>query len=368
MLLRTDAHTQRVWVLGNGQLGDMLAHAGQAINVEVKPIGVDAEALPKLEATDWVTAEQELWPDTPATRQLSTHDRFINHHVFGEIADRLTQKQRIDSLGLSTARWCAVESGMSAEDLFAQLGERVLLKRRTGGYDGKGQHWLIHGGEASEQAIPEGWHGECIAEAGIDFDEEVSLVAARDAKGAIYTYPLALNKHVNGVLSATLAGLPRLEAYHQQAEHMLGSLLAAFDYQGVMAMECFRVGDRLLINELAPRVHNSGHWTQAGASIDQFSMHLRAICGLPMSQPCLKAPTVMINLLGTEYNPQWLSVPGAELYWYRKTPRPGRKLGHINLASHSRDQIIEGLQVLASTLPTWYEAPIEWAIDALVNG
>jgi len=132
-----------------------------------------------------------------------------------------------------------------------------------------------------------------------------------------------------------------------------------------MAMECFVVGDNLLINELAPRVHNSGHWTQNGASISQFELHLRAILGLPLPKPDVFCPAVMINLIGTDYNLNWLSVNLAHLHWYEKEVRVGRKVGHINLTHQHRPELIEALGQLSTLLPTEYSQPITWAMQKL---
>ncbi|WP_285143253.1 ATP-grasp domain-containing protein, partial [Serratia ureilytica] len=132
----------------------------------------------------------------------------------------------------------------------------------------------------------------------------------------------------------------------QQAEQMLAAILNELNYVGVMAMECFIVGDRLLINELAPRVHNSGHWTQNGASISQFELHLRAILGLPLPQPVVSTPSVMVNLIGTAVNEQWLSLPLVHLHWYEKEVRPGRKVGHLNLNDPSAADLRQALQAL----------------------
>ncbi|MCT7655757.1 ATP-grasp domain-containing protein [Oceanimonas sp. NS1] len=173
----------------------------------------------------------------------------MNLNTFPILADRYTQKSLIDKLGLATAPWQLVQSDTSAEDLHNVLGERVLLKRRTGGYDGRGQHWLR---EPGRDAIPDDWHEQAIAEQAIDFDEEASIVGMRGADGQCYFYPLTLNLHVNGILLGSVSPLARLAHLQQEAERMLGTLMNDLDYVGVMAMECFRVGDHLLINELAP--------------------------------------------------------------------------------------------------------------------
>ena len=348
---------KKVWVLGAGQLGAMLRHAGMPLDIDVTPVALDSQQAPAVSSDDIIAPEIEHWPDSPATRALASHPNFVNRPVFGRLADRLSQKTLMDTLGLATAPWLPVEAATTSDELYRTISDRVLLKRRIGGYDGKGQHWL----RQSEQGdIPADWRGAAIAESAIDFDEEVSLVGMRDRSGQSSFYPLALNLHTSGILAASIAPLARLAPLQAQAESKLGALLDELDYVGVMAMECFRVGDRLLINELAPRVHNSGHWTQAGASVSQFESHLRAICNLPLVTPATRGITVMINLLGIERDDRWLAIPEAELYWYGKEVRPGRKLGHLNLCAPSTAAMQAALLRLQPLLPTSYIEVLDW--------
>lgn len=354
--------SQRIWVLGAGQLGAMLKHAGMPLALDVRPVDIDEASAPDLSATDLVTAEREQWPSTLVTKTLAQHPQFINQSVFGRLADRKTQKELIDSLGLATAPWRNVANNISSNELRDQLGDRVLLKRRTGGYDGRGQHWI----RTDDDQVPDDWQGEAIAEQAINFDEEVSLVGVRNAQSEFVFYPLTLNLHLNGILYSSIAPLARLSDLQTQAEKMLGSLLNALNYVGVMAMETFRVGDKLLINELAPRVHNSGHWTQAGASISQFEYHLRAIANMPTPAPQIIGQNVMINLIGTDYNPEWRNLPCARVYWYGKEVRPGRKVGHINLVSNNLTELRETLILLGDLLPEkFYAEAIEWSLNSL---
>lgn len=354
--------SQRIWVLGAGQLGAMLQHAGMPLALDVRPVDINESTAPALADHDLVTAEREQWPETLVTHTLAQHPRFINQNVFGRLADRKTQKELIDSLGIATAPWRNVANDISANELRDQLGDAVLLKRRTGGYDGKGQHWL----RTDEDEVPEDWQGEAIAEQAIVFDEEISIVGVRNQQGECVFYPLTLNLHLTGILYASVAPLARLQHLQTQAEAMLSKILNALDYVGVMAMETFRVEDQLLINELAPRVHNSGHWTQAGASISQFEYHLRAIAGMATPQAQIIGQNVMINLIGTDYNPLWRNLPCARVYWYGKEVRPGRKVGHINLVSNNLTDLRETLVLLGDLLPsTYYSDAIDWSLKAL---
>ena len=350
----------KLWVLGNGQLGAMLKRAAESLNVEAQLVGIDAgdssQLLPLAEP-DVVTAESEHWPDSAVTKQLFQHPNFRSRRAFTEIADRLTEKQLFDKLGLATAPWLALGQHTSVSDVFAALGRHVVLKRRSGGYDGKCQQWLR---ESNHDTVAEGWRGQAIAEQAIAFDEEVSLIGARSACGELVFYPLSLNLHQAGILLASIAPLPRLQQYQSQAESMLAKLMNELDYIGVLTMECFRVGDQLMINEVAPRVHNSGHWTMDGATASQFELHVRAVMGLPVTQPRVNNISVMVNILGLEWEPRWLSVPNATVYWYDKKVLPGRKLGHINLSITDSTQLEDSLLALKGLLSERYEPMFEW--------
>ncbi|CUY61345.1 TPA: 5-(carboxyamino)imidazole ribonucleotide synthase [Serratia marcescens] len=351
-----------VCVLGNGQLGRMLRQAGEPLGIAVYPVGIDAEPEAVPYQNSVITAEIERWPETALTRELATHSAFVNRDIFPRLADRLTQKQLLDQLGLATAPWQLLASAAEWPQVFASLGELAIVKRRVGGYDGRGQ-WRLRPGQEAE--LPADAYGECIVEQGINFSGEVSLVGARGHDGRSVFYPLTHNLHEDGILRTSVALPQPNPALQQQAEQMLAAILNELNYVGVMAMECFIVGDRLLINELAPRVHNSGHWTQNGASISQFELHLRAILGLPLPQPVMSTPSVMVNLIGTAVNEQWLSLPLVHLHWYEKEVRPGRKVGHLNLNDPSAADLRQALQALAPLLPGEYQSGLAWAQQKL---
>ncbi|MBH2896541.1 5-(carboxyamino)imidazole ribonucleotide synthase [Serratia ureilytica] len=351
-----------VCVLGNGQLGRMLRQAGEPLGIAVYPVGIDAEPEAVPYQNSVITAEIERWPETALTRELATHSAFVNRDIFPRLADRLTQKQLLDQLGLATAPWQLLASAAEWPQVFAALGELAIIKRRVGGYDGRGQ-WRLRPGQEAE--LPADAYGECIVEQGINFSGEVSLVGARAHDGRSVFYPLTHNLHEDGILRTSVALPQPNPALQQQAEQMLAAILNELNYVGVMAMECFIVGDRLLINELAPRVHNRGHWTQNGASISQFELHLRAILGLPLPQPVVSTPSVMVNLIGTAVNEQWLSLPLVHLHWYEKEVRPGRKVGHLNLNAPSAADLRQALQALAPLLPGEYQSGLAWAQQKL---
>ncbi|EKN4690157.1 5-(carboxyamino)imidazole ribonucleotide synthase [Yersinia ruckeri] len=351
-----------VCVLGNGQLGRMLRQAGEPLGITVYPVGLDAEpeAVPYQHSV--ITAEIERWPETALTRELATHNAFANRDIFPRLADRLTQKQLLDSLNLATAPWQLLSNTEQWPQVFDLLGELAIVKRRIGGYDGRGQ-WRLRPGD--QQSLPVDAYGACIVEQGINFSGEVSLIGARNQQGETVFYPLTHNLHEEGILRIS-AVLPQPDTRLQsQAEKMLSTIMDKLDYVGVMAMECFIVGDNLLINELAPRVHNSGHWTQNGASISQFELHLRAILDLPLPKPVVNTPSVMVNLIGTAVNLAWLSQPLVHLHWYEKEVRDGRKVGHLNINDPSSERLTQTLTALSGLLPDEYQSGLRWAQQKL---
>ncbi|ELY2736439.1 5-(carboxyamino)imidazole ribonucleotide synthase [Cronobacter dublinensis] len=349
---------KQVCVLGNGQLGRMLRQAGEPLGIRVWPVGLDADPQAVPFAQSVITAEIERWPETALTRELARHNAFVNRDVFPLIADRLTQKQLLDKLDLPTAPWQLLADRSEWPQVFSRLGELAIVKRRTGGYDGRGQ-WRLR--ESDADTLPDECYGECIVEQGIHFSGEVSLVGARGHDGSAVFYPLTHNLHQDGILRTSVA-FPQASATQQkQAETMLRAIMDELNYVGVMAMECFVTPQGLLINELAPRVHNSGHWTQNGASISQFELHLRAITGLPLPQPVVSSPSVMVNLIGSDLNYDWLKLPLVHLHWYDKEVREGRKVGHLNLSDNDPALIDATLEALAPLLPPEYASGIAWA-------
>lgn len=352
-----------VCVLGNGQLGRMLKQAGEPLGVHVFPVGLDVDPTTIPYQQSVITAEIERWPDTPFTQILANHSHFINRDIFPIIADRLTQKQLFDELGLPTAKWSLLEDPQNWSKLFAELGELLIVKRRTGGYDGRGQ-WRIT--NQCDITVPDDIYHNAIVEQAIAFEKEISLVGARNGKGETVFYPLTNNLHQEGILKMSVAIPNQYPILQAKAEKMLKSIMDKLNYIGVMAMECFVIGDNLLINELAPRVHNSGHWTQNGASISQFELHLRAILALPLPQPNVFAPAVMINLVGTQLNLNWLSIDLVHLHWYEKEVRAGRKVGHLNLTHNQPEKLKHTLSLLTPLLPDEYQSSIEWAKKQLL--
>ncbi|NIF23083.1 5-(carboxyamino)imidazole ribonucleotide synthase [Candidatus Pantoea multigeneris] len=351
-----------VCVLGNGQLGRMLRQAAEPLGIQVYPVGIDAEPESLPIAQSVITAEVERWPETALTRELANHPAFVNRDIFPRLADRLTQKQLLDQLNLATAPWQLLADKAEWPQVFSTLGELAIVKRRTGGYDGRGQ-WRLRANETD--TLPDECYGECIVEQGINFLGEVSLVGARGHDGSTVFYPLTHNLHQEGILRTSVAFAQADAAQQAQAESMLSAIMHELNYVGVMAMECFITPEGLLINELAPRVHNSGHWTQNGASVSQFELHLRAVLGLALPQPVVAATSVMVNLIGTDVNYDWLAQPLVHLHWYEKEVRPGRKVGHLNLSDSDHPRLAAALNALVPQLPQEYASGIAWAVEKL---
>jgi 5-(carboxyamino)imidazole ribonucleotide synthase len=215
------------------------------------------------------------------------------------------------------------------------IGLPAVLKTRRFGYDGKGQA-IIRDGDDPDQIWEDLATKSAILEAFIPFEREISVIAARSASGHVECFDVTENEHNDHILKISRAPAAISEALAAEARTIAERIANALDYVGVLAVEMFVVqaddGPKVLVNEIAPRVHNSGHWTLDGASVSQFEQHIRAIAGWPLGKPVRHGPVVMTNLIGDEINgyEQWLTVPGATVHLYGKgSPRPGRKMGHV---------------------------------------
>lgn len=337
-----------ILVLGGGQLGLMMAEAAARYGIAVdrydpegdrllpgtSDLGVPADA-DTLARYDAVTVEREAFPDTGPGRELADSDRCVARGALSVIPDRFTQKSMLDDLGIATAPWRALDN---EGDLAAALSDwgPVVVKARSGGYDGRGM-WFAD--DASHDVPEAAIAGKAIIEQKIPFSRELSVVGARNAAGDTVFYPLVRNWHVNGILCLTLAPACAVsDALQAEAEQALGQIMQRLDYTGVMAVEFFQHGEHLLVNEIAPRVHNSGHWSQEGADVSQFELHVRAISGLPLSTPQCGPFNAMVNLIGVEFSEVWLNRAGT-VHWYGKSVRPGRKVGHVNLVAGSAEDL-----------------------------
>ncbi len=352
--------TKPIYVLGDGQLGNMLLEAGVRLGLSVVPMAIDQDCeIPK---NAIITAEREHWTANALIDRVTSHPGWINAATFVEIPDRRQQKALLDKLGLPTSPWCVTSSTTALESLQDKLGSKFLLKSARDGYDGKGQ-WR-YTGQADAQ-LPE-WKEAAIAEQFIDFETEVSIVGARSPSGQFAFYELTENFHDDGILQLSIKSEGKFAEFQRKAEDYLSRLMESLDYTGVMAIEFFVTREGLMINEIAPRVHNSGHWTQAGASISQFELHLRAICDLPLPTIAQSGCSLMVNLIGAAFDPRWYAAEGARVHWYGKEVRPGRKLGHLNFHHSDPKRVAQWLEELP--LDERYQSNVESVLSRLRVG
>ncbi|MGL4551173.1 MAG: 5-(carboxyamino)imidazole ribonucleotide synthase [Gemmataceae bacterium] len=341
----------RVGVLGGGQLGRMLALAGYPLGLrfrfldpapespveELADLVVgrfdDLDVLGRFpDGLDAITYEFENVPVEPA-RHLARHVPVYPPVAALEVSqDRLAEKTLFNALGMATAPFAAVESLDDLRHAASTIGLPAILKTRRLGYDGKGQ--LTLRAPADVETAWQALRGvPLILEGFVPFERELSQIAARGRDGAVAFYPLVENHHAGGILRLSLAPAPDLtEALTAAAQAFLRRLMERLDYVGVLTVEFFQKGGELIANEMAPRVHNSGHWTIEGARTSQFENHLRAVLGWPLGPADAVGHSAMVNLIGTlPPTADVLAVPGAHLHLYGKSPRPGRKVGHITV-------------------------------------
>jgi 5-(carboxyamino)imidazole ribonucleotide synthase len=329
-----------VGCLGGGQLGRMLALAGISLGFRFRfldsspdacagDVGellvgdyADSALLDRLaKGADAVTFEFENVPVAAARRV----DALPGPLALEEGQDRRREKELFRRLGIPTARFGSLE----------ETGLPALVKTRRLGYDGKGQRLVTE---------PESLGDDELAEERVSFSRELSVVAVRGRDGRTAFYPLAENVHRDGILRTSR--VPAEGAAAETARDYASRLLEELDYVGVLALELFEAEGRLLANEFAPRVHNTGHWTIDGAATSQFENHLRAILGLPLGSTDARAPCVMVNLIGAAPQlDQLLELPGAHVHLYGKAPRAGRKVGHVTLVGSSESTVQRAIEL-----------------------
>jgi 5-(carboxyamino)imidazole ribonucleotide synthase len=358
-----------VGILGGGQLGRMLALAGYPLGLrfrffepaEEAPVdGLaeriraeydDYEALARFaDGLDVVTYEFENVP-IEAVRFLAERVP----HLYPPLAalevsqDRALEKAFFEREGIAGPAFEAVDSIEELRAAVARLGLPAMLKTRRFGYDGKGQA-LLHNTEDTATAWQQLGGVPCVLEQFVPFDREFSVIGVRGPDGAIALYPATENIHREGILRRSLAPAPGVpQEFEDTARAAVTHTLEALDYTGVLAVEFFMAGDAALANEMAPRVHNSGHWTIEGAATSQFENHLRAVLGLPLGSTATNSYVAMLNLIGAVPNlDAAYALPDTHLHLYGKTPRAGRKLGHITVRTPSRDQLDARLATLAA--------------------
>jgi 5-(carboxyamino)imidazole ribonucleotide synthase len=360
-----------VGVLGGGQLGRMLALAGYPLGLRFRFLDPSAEApaghLAELqtgayddpdalarfaERLDVATYEFENVPEVAARTLATQVPVFPPSQALETAQDRLAEKRLFERLRIPLPPYEAVSSAAEVAAAVARVGLPAILKTRRLGYDGKGQVALNGPADVGSAWAALG-RAPCVLEQRVPLRRELSVLAVRGRDGATACYPLIQNSHGEGILRVSLAPADDAAQLQGVADEYARRLLDALDYVGLLALELF-VDDRdggLLANEIAPRVHNSGHWTIEGAETSQFENHLRAILGLPLGSTAPRGWCAMVNLIGTTPPPaEIVAIPGAHLHLYGKAPRPGRKLGHVTIAAAgpaARDALLQ--RVLAAT-------------------
>ncbi|MBS7326402.1 MAG: 5-(carboxyamino)imidazole ribonucleotide synthase [Thiopseudomonas sp.] len=357
----------KVGVIGGGQLGRMLALAGTPLGMEFSfldpapdacaaPVGnhlcaaYDAKAeLEQLaKSMDVVTFEFENVPSEVVAYLAQHVPVFPNAESLRVARDRLNEKNMFRELDIPVTGFANIESQQQLDEAVAQLGLPAILKTRTLGYDGKGQKVLrtaedVAGAHAELGAVP------CLLEAFVAFSGEVSVIAVRGRSGEIACYPLTHNTHQDGILVLSVAS----DQHPQQAlaEDYARRVLEKLDYVGALGFEFFEVEGGLMANEIAPRVHNSGHWTTEGAECSQFENHLRAIAGLPLGSTARVGHSAMLNCIGRmPSNQQVMPLADTHVHNYGKAEKPGRKVGHINLRSQNAEQLQQAITAVQSLL------------------
>lgn len=260
--------------------------------------------------------------------------------------NRYREKQLLSSLSIPFAPYLY---NVSVKDSLATLSLPVVVKACSEGYDGKNQ-WKLNSDLDVDNFDKNNSLDDFIVEQWMPFEKEVSLIAVRTAEGGVSYYPLTENVHKNGILKRSIAPIePCDNQLEQQAQKYISSLMNELSYVGVMAMECFIVNGQIFVNELAPRVHNSGHWTQMGSTSCQFENHLRAIASVPLGSTEIRPGGVagMVNLIGNEKPSLSILSNNSTLHWYNKTVRPKRKLGHINFVEKDRDALLSLMEKVA---------------------
>ncbi len=360
----------KVGILGAGQLGRMLALAGYPLGFRFRfldpspqaPAGQLAElltgeyddaALLDRFATglDVATYEFENVPVGTAKRLGARVPVYPPPRALEIGQDRLAEKAFFQAQGIPVPPYEAVDGGRSYREAVRRIGLPAVLKTRRMGYDGKGQVVLR---EARDVEYAPRVLGDVplLLEGFVPFDRELSVLAVRGRGGELAYYPLVENHHREGMLRLSLAPAPDVDASLQaRAEGYARSIMEGLDYVGVLAIELFQVGSDLLANEMAPRVHNSGHWSIEGAETSQFENHLRAIAGLPLGSTRMVGYAAMVNLIGATPSPRDVcGIEGAHLHLYGKSTAPGRKLGHVTLRDPAWGRVVEGVR-LAEGLP-----------------
>lgn len=365
----------RVGILGGGQLARMLALEGIPLGHRFTvlegapdpPAGVASAVVPAAyddpdglaavaRASEVVTYEFENVPAESAAFLASRLPALPPPGALQVAQDRLAEKRMFRELGIPTAPFHPVDGPDDVEEAVAVTGLPAVIKTRRLGYDGKGQVVVRSRGEA-EAAVQRLGAG-LIAERFVAFDRELSVLAVAGRDGGRAFYPLTENHHQGGILRVSHAP-DRTPSLQSTAERLASLVLDRLDYVGVLAIELFEYQGRLLANEMAPRVHNSGHWTLDGADVSQFENHIRAVTGMPLAAPRVRGPAAMVNIIGELPDLGAVAaIPGTHLHIYDKAPRPGRKIGHVNVTGSDEAAVKDAAARVWKLLPGAGELPL----------
>lgn len=357
----------KIAVLGGGQLARMLALSAYPLGIQVTCIDRTAlpcaslvtkviesdfknhqTLMPLLDEVDCITFETEnILLDFVS--KLPSHKIHPNIEALKITQDRFYEKNLLNELSIPTSDYAVIESWDHLEEAISQFNFPVVLKTRREGYDGKGQAILYNWEDAKKNWINLK-NNPLILEKYINFEYEVSLIAVRNKNNEIKYYPLVLNEHRNGILHTSKAPFQN-DDLQNQAERYAYKILNQLNYIGVMAIEFFYANGKLLVNEMAPRVHNSGHWTIEGAVTSQFENHLRAVLNLPLGNTDAIGFSMMHNMIGQEPNIKpLLQIPNLHYHSYGKAAKPNRKLGHITLNAQDLMTLEKNFELLKNQL------------------
>jgi len=360
---------EKIGIFGGGQLGRMLAAAALPLNINCTfyEAGTDcpsavlgevfdartSDGLSRFsDSADVYTLEFENTALADADQLLASKSLYPPRVALATAQNRLAEKALFDVLSIPVAPYQRIESEADITSAAALLGLPLVLKTATGGYDGKGQFVLRDVSQIAQAWQELGPAGVLIAESFVSFQREVSIIAVRGQDGEVRTWPLAENHHHHGILSHSIIPAPDSAALEPVAQDYITRLLNHLNYVGVLTLELFVTADGLLANEMAPRVHNSGHWSIEGAVCSQFENHMRAVAGLPLGSTELISPCMMVNIIGQHpERVDVLKLAGAHLHFYGKSERPGRKLGHVTLIPTRGNSLQDLAKSLAQILP-----------------
>lgn len=361
----------KVLVLGSGQLAQMMYLAAAPLGVEVMAVDVADNSVVQplnkqayefdldaaIEEANAITVEFEHIPEALLAKVELSGKLLPNVTAILAGADRVREKQLLEKQEVANCQHKIVSKLADLEGITEALGEKIIFKASRDGYDGYGQWRLQSASQLSElsglfenldlQTVP------LVAERMQPFDREISVIGARDKQGNIEYFEIAENLHYQGQLHVSIAPATNLsESVKLKAHDIFKKICEGLDYVGVLAVELFQTGDDLLVNEIAPRVHNSGHWTQQGADTCQFEQHIRAVLGFPLGSTATHCVTAMVNIIGcTSFSRDLIGIAGCHLHWYGKTLRDKRKMGHINVVASNYQELGEKLSELLKYLP-----------------